>query len=221
MSIPEEKEYTGALIFHVEHPEFTTADIQTFYIDGSEKPIRLTRGLALEISGYFGPNHQPVTEIVPSLTEKLAYPEDWQKKENGVMAFRKMSPGNHLIQLMGRLPSGEIGYSETVAFTAEKDKPSKFDLEIKPGIRLEGRIDNNVPRPVKNGRVMVSVRSKEFPTLTVIDDFYDIEDKYGHRSFWHSYRPIAEDGSFVFESVPPGELDVVILCDGFVSKKHR
>lgn len=218
MSIPEEKEYTGALIFHVEHPEFTTADIQTFYIDGSEKPIRLTRGLTLEVSGYVGPNHQPVTEIVPSLTEKMATPEDWQKKENGVMAFHKMSPGRHLIQLMGRLPSGEIGYSETVAFTAEMDKPSKFDLEIKPGIRLEGRVDNHVPRPVKNGRVMVSVRPKEFPTLLVIEDFYNIEDKYGHRSFWHSYRSIAEDGSFVFESVPPGEVDVVILCDGFVSK---
>ena len=218
MGIPEEKEYTGALTFHIEHPEFSFGDIQTFYIDGSEKPIHLKRGLTLEVSGYFGPNHQPVAEIVPNLTETIIRPEDWQKKENGVMAFHKVSPGGHLIQLMGRLPSGEIGYSDTVAFTAEKNKLSKFDLELKPGIRLEGRIDDQVPRPVKNGSVMISVRSKEFPALLVIEDFYNLENKYSHRSFWHSYRPIAEDGSFVFESVPPGEVDVIVLGDGFVSK---
>jgi len=218
MSIPEEKEYTGALIFHVEHPEFTTADVQTFYIDGSEKPIHLTRGLSLGVSGYFGPDRRPITEIVPNLTETIIRPEDWEKKENGIMAFHKMSPGGHLIQLMGRLPSGEIGYSDTVAFAADKEKPVRMDLELKPGIRLEGLVDDQVPRPVKNGRVMISVRPKEFPALPVIEDFYSLEDKYGRRSFWHSYRPIAEDGSFVFESVPPGEVDVTVLGDGFVSK---
>jgi hypothetical protein len=37
---------------------------------------------------------------------------------------------------------------------------------MKPGIRLEGRLDDNAPRPVTNGRVLISVRSKEFPAWT-------------------------------------------------------
>jgi len=89
---------------------------------------------------------------------------------------------------------------------------------MKPGIRLEGRIDDAIPRPVKNARVMINVRPKEYPALTIVEDYYDLDNKYGYRYLWHSYRPIAEDGSFVFESIPPGAVDVTVLGDGFVSK---
>jgi beta-lactamase regulating signal transducer with metallopeptidase domain len=217
MGVPDEKELTGALIFLVSHPEFASPFIQSYSVDSPEEPIQLTRGIHLEVSGYYGSDHQPVTELVPNLTEGVP-PEDWQKVENGGLVFHKLSPGGHLLQLMGRLPSGEIVYSDTMAFTAEKGKPCHFAMEMKPGIRLEGRIDDQVPRPVKNGRVMIDVRPKEYPVLNVIEDYYDADKKYGGRHFWHSYRPISEDGTFVFESVPPGEADIVVLGDGFASK---
>jgi len=217
MSIPEEKEYTGALIFHVEHPEFSVADVQEFYINGSSNPVRMTHAASIEMSGYFGPDHQPV-QIVPNLSG--FYSPRTNSASAKSYTFNQMSSGGHLIQLMGRLPSGEIGYSDTVAFTAESGQHIKMDLEIKPGIRLEGKLDDRVPRPVKNARVMVSVRPKEFPAGPVIEDFYSLRQvtNYNNVYFWQSYRPIAEDGSFVFESVPPGEADVVVLGDGFVSK---
>ena len=216
--IPEEKEYTGALIFLVSHPEFASVFIQSYSVDGPEKPIQLTRGIHLHVIGYHGDEHQPVTELIPNLNEEIIHPEDWQKEKNEIFTFHKLSPGGHLLQLMGRMPSGEIVYSETFAFTAENGKLCNFALEMKPGIRLEGRLDDNVPRPVKNGRVMMAVRPKEYPVLNVIEDFYDADKKFGGRRFWHSYRPISEDGTFVFEAVPPGEADVVVLGDGFASK---
>lgn len=215
--IPEEKEFTGKLIFSVFHPEFATVRPQNYSVDSPEQPIQLPRGIHLEVSGYFGSDHQPVTELVPNLSEGVP-PKDWQKEENGVLVFHKLSAGGHLLQLMGRLPSGEIVYSDTLAFTAEKGKPCHFAMELKPGIRLEGRIDDQVPRPVKNGRVMIDVRPKEYPALNVIEDYYDADKKYGGRHFWHSYRPISEDGTFVFEFIPPGEVDIVVLGDGFASK---
>jgi beta-lactamase regulating signal transducer with metallopeptidase domain len=215
-SIPEEKEFTGELILAVAHPEFASVFIQSYSVDSPEQPIQLTRGLHLEVSGYYGSNHQPVTDLIPNLTEGV--PQEWRKMDNGVFAFDKLSPGGHLLQFMGRLPSGEIVYSETFPFTAEKEKEYNFALEMKSGIRLEGRIDDQVPRPVKNGRVMIDVRPKEYPALNVIEDYYAADQKYGGRYFWHSYRPINEDGSFVFESVPPGTADVVVLGDGFASK---
>ena len=46
----------------------------------------------------------------------------------------------------------------------------------------------------------------------------DIFKKYPNFRYWRSYRPIAEDGTFVFESIPPGGLDVIVHGDGFVSK---
>ena len=89
---------------------------------------------------------------------------------------------------------------------------------MKPGIRLEGRIDDQVPRPVKNGRVLISVRPKEFPAWNNYADVDDIMKKYPNVYPWKSYRPITEEGTFVFESVPPGGLDVVVHGDGFVSQ---
>ena len=218
IGIPEEKELTGKLIFSVFHPEFATVRPQEYSVDSPEKPIHLARGIHLEVSGYFGGDHQPVTELVPNLNEEGIHPDDWQKKDNGVIAFHKLSPGGHLIQLMGRLSSGEIVYSECLAFTAEKGKECNFALEMKPGIRLEGRIDDQVPRPVTNGRVLISVRPKEFPAFLVPEDYSELTKKYGYLYFWKTYRPINEDGSFVFESIPPGEVDVIVHGDDFVSK---
>jgi len=218
VGIPEEKELTGKLIFSVFHPEYATVRLQSYSVDSPEKPIQLTRGIHMEVSGYYGSDHQPVTELVPNLSEEGLNKEDWQKKENGLFAFHKMSPGGHLLQLMGRLPSGEIVYSEAFPFTAEKGKEYNYSLEMKPGIRLEGRLDDQVSRPVKNGRVLIMVRPKEFPASLVPEDMGDLFEKYGYFHFWKSYRPIAEDGSFVFESIPPGEVDVIVHGDGFVSK---
>jgi len=215
--IPGEKEFTGKIIFGVSHPQFSSVFIQSYSVDSPEPPIHLTRGLHLEVSGFYGNNHQPVTDLIPHLTEDTAS-QDWEKKDNGAFAFTKLAPGGHLLQLMGRLPTGEMVYSEYFAFTAENGEAYNFPLEMKPGIRLEGKIDDAVPRPVKNGRVMISVRPKEYPALNVIEDYYALDEKYGGRYFWHSYRPINEDGSFVFESVPPGEVDAVVLGDGFASK---
>lgn len=219
MGIPQEKELTGALIFSIIHPEYATVRVQTYYVDRQEKPIQLTRGIHLEVSAYIGSNHQPVTDLVPNLNEEgLIHTNDWQKLDNGALAFHKMSPGGHILQLMGRLPSGEIVYGEDLAFTAEKGKDYNYALEMKPGIRLEGRLDDNVPRPVKNGRVLISVRPKEFPAWNNYADVDDILKKYPNVYPWKSYRPIAEDGTFVFESIPPGGLDVIVHGDGFISQ---
>ena len=161
--IPEEKQLTGKVLIKVSHPEFVPLFIQGYAVDTPEQPIRLKRGIPLEVSGYIGSERQVVAELVPSLNEELAQPEDWVKKGNDVYAFQKLSAGSHIIQLMGRLPSGELVFSDSFAFDAEPGKPCRFALEMKPGIRLEGRLDPRLPRPVKNGRVVISVRPKQYP----------------------------------------------------------
>jgi beta-lactamase regulating signal transducer with metallopeptidase domain len=216
--IPEEKEFTGKIIFSVSHPAFSTVRPQEYSVDAPEQPIHLTHGIHLELTGYVGNDRVPVADLVPNLNEEIIKPEDWQKGDNGVYAFQKLSPGGHLIQLMGRLPSGEIVFSKSFAFTAEKGGKYNFSLEMRPGIRLEGRLDDRVPRPVKNGRVVISVRPDEYPAWNNYADVDHVLKQYPNVHFWKSFRPIAEDGTFVFESVPPGGLDVVVHGDGFVSQ---
>ena len=265
-SIPQEKEFTGALILKVSHPGYSTDFEQGYSVDQPETPIQLVRSIPLEISAYFGNDRQPVTDLVPILNTDL--PADWQKEDNGSYICHNLSPGGHLLQLMGRLPSGEIVYSGTLAFTAANGREGHFDVIINksgfpkavdpasnvptlminshgvndnaasdiiryggdrknlvhlafamnPGIRLAGHLDENVPRPVKNGRVMLDIRPEQYPTLNVTEDFEGLDATNGGRYFWHSYRPINPDGTFVFESVPPGIADIVVLGNGFASK---
>ena len=235
MGIPEEKEYTGALIFLVTHPEYSTVTIQDYPVDQTNAPIQMVRGTTIGFMGFYG--RQRVTDLVANLTDDGVRAEDWQGQTNGILICHKVSPGGHLIQLMGQLKSGEIIYSDTALFTVEPGKAPRvvagmmgaeavmkektyLEFAMKPGIRLEGRLDDAVPRPVINGRVMIDVRPPEYPATNVIEDFYDLDAKNGGRSFWHSYRPINSDGTFVFESIPPGEADVVVVGDGFATKSE-
>ncbi len=218
MAIAEEKELTGGLVFSVEHPEYGTVRIQEYHVDRPEAPIHLVRGLPVTVSGYFGNDHAAVTNLVPNLSEEGLHLKDWQYDGSGGFTFHKLSPGGHLLQLMGRLPSGEIVYSDSQPIAAEPGHTYHYSLEMKPGIRVEGRLDDRVPRPVTNGRVLISVRPKELPAQLIPEDNASIFKKYGYFNSWHSYRTIAADGSFAFESVPPGEVDVIVQGDGFVSK---
>jgi beta-lactamase regulating signal transducer with metallopeptidase domain len=215
-SIPEEKEYTGALILMVTDPEFAPVHVQTYLVDGSESPIQVHHGLLLRVSAWYGSDRQPVPEVVFNLNQEGLQPDDWQKQEDGTWTFHKLSPGGHIIQAMGRLSSGQILFSEAHAFTAANNGEVLY-LEMKPGIRIEGRIDDKVPRPVKNGRVLIDVRPPQFPAWTNYDNVDAVMKQYPHVTYWRTYRPIAEDGTFVFESVPPGGLDVAAMGDGFVS----
>ena len=217
VAFPEEKLLTGELNFMVSHPDFCSQGVN-YLLDGTAKPVQLKKGITLEVSGYYGAERQPVTELVPPIVQGGIKPGDWEKKENGVYAYRQLGAGGHLIQLMGRLASGELVFSDALAFTAESGKASRFEMEMKPGIRIEGRLDDRVPRPVKNGRVLISVRPPQIPAYLIPEDTDQLWKKFGRFSFWRTYRPIAEDGTFVFESVPPGEVDVIVHGDGFISK---
>jgi beta-lactamase regulating signal transducer with metallopeptidase domain len=235
-AFPKEKLMTGQVSVTVAHPDFSTATAH-LPVDRAAHPIRLTRGLVLEVTGYTGTDRRRVPELVASRNLGGEPRVEWTKKDDGVLSCRQVAPGAHILQLMGRMPSGEIVYSEGYAFTVERDaerdtfrngdsvissfekgKPFMLSLAMQPGIRLEGRLDQRVARPVKNGRVVISVRPKQFPAYVVPEEGGDLHSQYGQFEFWTSYRPITEDGTFVFESIPPGEVDVVVLGERFASR---
>jgi len=78
-----------------------------------------------------------------------------------------------------------------------------LDVVLKPGARVTGRLSENVPRPVKNGRVLASmIRGAAYKTCWV----------------WQAAVDIAPDGTFDFPSLPPDEnLQIIAFCDGWVS----
>ncbi len=98
---------------------------------------------------------------------------------------------------------GPVVYSALVDLKGRKGNPLRLDLTMKPGARVEGRLAAEVPRPVKNGHVVAQiVHGANFST----------------NWYWSVISPVAADGTFVLESVPPDEnLQLIALCDGWAA----
>lgn len=216
--LPGEDLLTDEIAIVVAHPGFGPTSVE-IPVAGTAAPIQLERAARAEVSAYFGEDRQPVTEVVPTLSVRASAGADpWTIDESGTIEFARLAPGPRLLQLSGRLPSGEIVHSEPFAFAVESGEHRRFELEMRPGIRLEGRIDESVPRPVTSGRVIVSVRPDEgSPSVAGRGSLHR---GFGSVRFWTSYREIERDGSFVFESLPAGEVGVIVYGDGFISKSE-
>jgi len=80
----------------------------------------------------------------------------------------------------------------------------QLSLPGQPGVTVRGRLDDSVPRPVKRGRVVAHVWPPELKPAT-------------YPPQWHAWANVEEDGGFEIKSLPAGELEIVALCDGFVS----
>jgi hypothetical protein len=99
---------------------------------------------------------------------------------------------------------GPAWFSDLIDLVAQKRNPISIDAELKPGVRVEGRLDDSVPRPVKNGHVVGKLADGRIaPENDLCLEFA---------------ADVAADGTFVFESIPANEpLQLVAVCDGWVS----
>jgi hypothetical protein len=77
-------------------------------------------------------------------------------------------------------------------------------LDLKPGVTVRGQVEPSVPRPIKNGRLVAHV----WP------EGHNAQDSPPQ---WHAWTAIREDGGFELGSLPQGTLELVALCQGFVS----
>ncbi len=206
------------LRLEIRHPEYVTLSAER-RIESEPASIQLERGIPIVVSATYGVGKQPVREFVPLLVG-AAVPrarEEWQSDDGIKLSWHGMAREKYILLLMGRLPNGEIGYSDSQVFFGEQRELHEYALELKPGVRVEGRVDPKVPRPVRNGWVQLSVHARTYagPALPAA-----IATSI-HSAYWQSYRPIAADGTFVFESVPEGEAHVIAQGDGFASAAGR
>ena len=207
-----EKLETGAITFKVTHPEYCPVDESSYPVDGSAQPVILPKGVTLNVSGRIngGKIQKDLYPEVPGLAQDV-----WQRQPDGSFATHRLMPGPHYLRLVyfPEQGPGPVCFSEAVRVRAEKGQAYTYDLELKPGVRLEGRLDASVPRPVKNGSVMVNA----YPADMDDETRYVTPDSPGDLT-WNSRQPVEPDGTFVFASLPPGKVEIIASCDGYVSK---
>ena len=163
-------------------------------------PVVLKRGAVVEVSA----DSSGVADVYPQLTPGLGpRAKFWQNDGKGLFVSKRVASGTNRLRMIGFPTSGRVHFSDHVEFVASTTQASQFRLPLKPGLRLAGRLDHSVPRPVTNGRVLTRTSTPKIGDGALI---------------WSAWRPINPDGAFVFEALSAGDVELIVLCDGFVSK---
>ena len=170
-------------------------------------PVVLKRGAIVQVSGYIGSRVASVTNLTADVSDfwVASTNNPWLKITPALRECRRIPTGNRTLRLAHAAADGSIFFSEIESFVAVAGATNRFELELKRGRRLFGRLDDSVPRPITNGRVVMEV----IPPGS---------QKGGDRHQWHAWTALAPDGTFSFDSLPPGVVEIVVLCDGFVSR---
>jgi hypothetical protein len=200
-----ERMETGKVDVLVSHGQFVQSR-QDVSVDGSSKPVVLLRGATVRVFGYVEKEGQPAWPIHALIDDRG--PQVWVPvggPRQGLASGRPVQPGPHFLWLVHRSPEGTLLFSEALGFTAERDGVHEFSLPLAPGMRLEGRLDDTIARPVKNGRAELWVHPLQ-------------QDSSGLR--WTAGTTVNEEGVFVFESVPKGSAEVAAWCDGGLTDHH-
>lgn len=128
----------------------------------------------------------------------------WLHPEPDVTLTRRLAAGKHTVRAVRFDTAGAAWFSDTVTIQAVAGQTNDLVLQFTRGVTLRGELDPTVPRPVKNGRVIVHV----WPTGSAPQD---------SPPQWHAWAAVREDGGFEIPSLPQGDLEVLALCNGFVS----
>jgi len=168
-------------------------------------PIVLQRGAILKISvrpdAVISANARLFAQVSGLASEDTNY---WIRPEPGVIVTRRLSAGPHTVRAVQFESAGSAWFSDVTSITAVTGQSNELVVDLKRGVTVSGQLDGTVLRPVKGGRVVAHV----WPQGAKPQD---------NPPQWHGWTAVREDGSFSIGSLPAGDLEIVALCDGFVS----
>ncbi len=207
----EERKKASQVTVSIDHPDFVLyrADQST---SQDRHEVTLKKGYQLRIFAVV--KHKGLQKIKTGLhglihdgTARSRF--EWTSEKQGTF----ISPAFERKKTIGwavRLTEKPILFSDVFEIdpteTDDDVNQTKRTLLLKPGYRVEGRIDDAVPRPIKNGRVLIFVTPSKRP------------DDSPRGMVWQDVAEIKPDGTFLFESLPRCKVaQVFAMCDGWIS----
>ena len=170
--------------------------------------VTMKRGRVVHVRAVDGEG-KILKQAVPLLNEHRVWGREFVQQKDGTFKSPSVSMKRTLMRVAATQDNGPMLFSELIdVSTAKPGEDGVLQLTLKPGTRIEGKLDDSVPRPVSEGYVELCLVEAENHTL-------------GFDSWnWHDFTPVKPDGTFVFESVPSGgHAQIHVLMDGYISKK--
>ena len=220
---------TGTLCLSVEHPDyvperpevmvahapptgspwrvwfdFALARVRHKVLVDRIDPIVLQKGAILRLSAKPG-SSVPGAALYAQISSRMPPGSNfWLRPALGLLMTRRLAAGTQAIRAVQFESSNAVWFSPTIKIAATLGQTNELTVELQPGVSVSGRLDEKVPRPVRNGRVIAQV-------------YPEGEMAQNYPPDWHAWAEIQADGSFQLNSLPQGQLELVAVCDGFVN----
>jgi beta-lactamase regulating signal transducer with metallopeptidase domain len=198
------------LLCSVEHPDYVVVSNHETWNEGTKVYV-LDEGAIIEFTTTAGGEALPAagSHLLNASGQRQA--RDAQVVE-GRVRLPRIDAGVREVRAVHIDDDGRPLFSPVVQRDLASGETERLQLPVEPGVRVEGRLDDAVPRPVKNGRVIaVAIPAGDFkpPQNTT-------------RPSWSTSATINEDGTFVLEDLPAGDdLKVIALCDGYFAPSQH
>jgi hypothetical protein len=203
----EERIRATSVSLHVDHPKFA-------YVDALHVDVPLESGNPYEVKLMAG---VPV-EIRPLVDGKLTNLDDvyaiwsdgrsWvpgaapEKTPDDTLRIPAMPAGDNSLLLVKLEGDRATHFSKITDFKLSVGEKPRIDVAMHPAVRIEGVLSDNVPRPVRNGRIKIWTLA---PTA-----------ESWNRVQWFSSVPVRPDGTFSIDGWPAEEpLQLIALCGGY------
>ena len=207
-----EQTRTLVVSIQLDHPNYSYNDAEHIEVpltsDGPHK-ITMTASASIEIT----PSIDGQPAALDDLYALWSNPRSWkpdgapEKLASGKLRISGFLPGSNSVLVMRMVNDTITHFSNFQYFELDEGSVSELALALKPAVRVAGKLSEDVPRPVRDGRVV----ARSLPS-----------DPKNSSTRWVDWAPVAEDGSFVFEAWPDGErIQLIALCDGFIATSGK
>jgi beta-lactamase regulating signal transducer with metallopeptidase domain len=186
-----------------------------------ESMVRLKRGRVIDVRALDEAGNV-LRKAVPLLAEARVWGREFVPGDDGTFKSPSVGLTRRLMRVVTAQENGHFLFSDLIDVAeVQPGADGVLELQLKPGTKITGRLDDSVPRPISEGYVQLMVVEGPGHDLRV-----PVDDESGELSEiqwrnpwrWQDSTAVQPDGTFTFESVPSGGIaQIHLVGDGFMS----
>ena len=156
----QEQIRTLAVSLFVDHPEFAYVDNLHIAVPlESQGPyeVRLPPGVRVEIRPLIDGKAIGLDGVFLLWSDGRSWRKGAapQKSADGSLRVSAMPPGKNSVLVVKTDGERATHFSKIVDFELTAGEPKKIDAPLRPSLRIQGVLSDNVPRPVRRGRLIL------------------------------------------------------------------
>jgi len=204
----KEQVKTLSVSVRFEHPEYSCGD--TKHIDvplAVDVPYKvvMTATASIDLKPWIDGKAVPLDGIYALWSSPGSWSSDNtpEKLASGHIRIRGFLSGENRVLLVRMIDEYITHFSNIRTFELKPGDSNESEIELVPSVRITGKLSDNVPRPVKHGRVIArTVPSSSEAT----------------HPMWVDWTEVSDDGTFMFAAWPRDQsIQLIAICDGFIA----